>query len=70
MMKTEINNFLDSLDRSPKTIFAYRNALEQFLSVVGEDAELNTSTYIQFLVSLQNKSPVHKTGDLFCAQVV
>jgi len=57
MMKTEINNFLDSLDRSPKTIFAYRNALEQFLSVVGEDAELNTSTYIQFLVSLQNKSP-------------
>jgi len=57
MIKTEIDNFLDSLDRSPKTIFAYRNALKQFLKVVGEDAELNTATYIRFLVSLQNKSP-------------
>jgi integrase/recombinase XerC len=57
MMKTEINNFLGSLDRSPKTIFAYRNALEQFVKVVGEDAELNTATYVQFLVSLQSKSP-------------
>src|SRR5215212_1999153 len=57
MMKTEINNFLDSLNRSPKTIFAYRNALEQFIKAVVKDAELNTVTYIQFLVSLQNKSP-------------
>ena len=45
------------MDRSPRTIFAYRNALQQFLNVVGEDAELNTATYIRFLVSLQNKSP-------------
>ena len=57
MMKTEINNFLASLARSPRTIFAYRNALEQFVKVVGKDAELNTATYVQFLVSLQNKSP-------------
>ena len=57
MIKTEINNFLNTLDRAPKTIFAYRNALQQFLNVVGEDAELNTATYIRFLVSLQNKSP-------------
>ena len=57
MIKTTINNFLNTLDRAPKTIFAYRNALHQFLNVVGEDAELNTATYIRFLVSLQNKSP-------------
>jgi integrase/recombinase XerC len=55
-MKKEINRFLDSLARSPKTIFAYRNALEQFVKVVGEDAELNTSTYVKFLNSLQKKS--------------
>ena len=57
MIKTEISNFLNSLDRSPRTVFAYRNALQQFLKVVGKDAELNTATYIRFLVSLQNKSP-------------
>jgi integrase/recombinase XerC len=56
MMKTEINNFLDSLKLSPKTIFAYRNALQQFLNTVGEDAVLNTAAYIQFLISLENKS--------------
>jgi site-specific recombinase XerD len=57
MIKTDIKSFLNGLDRSPKTIFAYRNALQQFLNVVGENAELNTATYIQFLISLQNKSP-------------
>jgi len=56
-VKTKINNFLNSLDRSPKTIFAYRNALEQFLKVVGKDAELNTETYVKFLTSLKSKSP-------------
>lgn len=56
-MEKEINYFLDSLSRSPKTIFAYRNALEQFVKVVGENAKLNTATYVEFLVSLQNKSP-------------
>ena len=56
-MKTEINRFLDTLDRSPRTIFAYRNALEQFVKVAGEDAELNTETYVEFLTSLKNKSP-------------
>ena len=57
MKKTEINLFLETLDRSPKTIFAYRNGLEQFVKVVGEDAELNTNTYVKFLVSLKQKSP-------------
>ena len=56
-MKTEINRFLDTFDRSPKTIFAYRNSLIQFVKVVGEDAELNTETYIKFLISLKHKSP-------------
>lgn len=56
-MKTEINRFLDTFDRSPKTIFAYRNALMQFTKVVGENAELNTETYVKFLISLKHKSP-------------
>ncbi|MFZ1043743.1 MAG: tyrosine-type recombinase/integrase [Anaerolineales bacterium] len=56
-MKTEINHFLETLDRSPRTIFAYRNGLEQFVNVVGDNAELNTETYVKFLTSLKNKSP-------------
>jgi len=55
-METEINRFLESIDRSPRTIFTYRNGLAQFIKVVGEDAELNTETYIKFLITLQNKS--------------
>ena len=55
-MKTKIDHFLNSLDRSPRTIFAYRNALEQYIKAVGEDAELNTDTYIKFLVTLKDKS--------------
>ena len=56
-METEINRFLETLDRSPKTIFAYRHALSQFVKTVGEDAELNTETYVKFLISLRQKSP-------------
>ena len=56
-MKTEINRFLDTFDRSPKTLSAYRNSLAQFIRVVGEVAELNTETYIKFLISLKHKSP-------------
>ena len=55
-MKTEINRFLNTLDRSPQTIFAYRNGLAQFVKAVGEDAELNTETYAKFLISLKDKS--------------
>jgi len=57
MIKTEINHFLGTLDRSPKTILTYHNGLEQFVKVVGEDAELNTETYVKFLASLKHKSP-------------
>jgi len=56
-MKTEINHFLETFDRSPKTIFAYRNALSQFVKIVGEDADLNTETYVKFLTLLKDKSP-------------
>src|SRR5215216_4565708 len=56
-METEINHFLDTLDRSPKTIFAYRNGLAQFVKAVGDDAPLNTETFIKFLISLKHKAP-------------
>ncbi len=56
-MKTDIDRFLTTLNRSPKTISAYRNALAQFVKTVGDDAELNTGTYIKFLTSLKHKSP-------------
>ena len=56
-MKKDFNRFLNSLSRSPQTILAYRNALEQFVKVVGEDAELSKATYLEFLVALRNKSP-------------
>jgi site-specific recombinase XerD len=59
-MKTKIDHFLSTLDRSPKTIFAYRNALEQFIKAVGEEAELTTETYSVFLESLKSKSPSTK----------
>src|SRR5215208_2970430 len=57
MIETKVFSFLETLDRSPKTIFAYRNALQQFVKIVGENAELNTETYIKFLKSLKQKSP-------------
>ncbi|MBM3125109.1 MAG: hypothetical protein FJZ87_08520 [Chloroflexi bacterium] len=56
-MKTKIDDFLASFGRSPRTIFTYRNALEQFLKVVGEQAELNVENYVKFLTSLKRKSP-------------
>jgi len=60
MIETDINHFLETLDRSPKTIFAYRNALEQFVKAVGVDAELNTETYTAFLTSIKTKAPSTK----------
>jgi len=59
-METKIKSFLETLDRSPRTIFAYRNALKQFVNVVGDDAELNLETYTKFLVSIKSKSPATK----------
>jgi site-specific recombinase XerD len=59
-MEAKIKTFLETLDRSPRTIFAYRNALNQFVRVVGEDAELNLATYTAFLTSIKPKSPATK----------
>jgi site-specific recombinase XerD len=59
-MDTKIKAFLETLDRSPQTIFAYRNALKMFVGVVGEDAELNLSTYTKFLISIKSKAPATK----------
>lgn len=56
-MNEQIEHFLSTFQRSPKTILAYRNALAQFTKAVGEDAGLNTETYIKFLTSLKSKSP-------------
>jgi integrase/recombinase XerC len=56
-MNEQIEHFLTTFQRSPKTIFAYRNALVQFVKAVGDDAELNTETYIKFLTFIKSKSP-------------
>jgi integrase/recombinase XerC len=61
IMKTQIDQFLETLDRSPRTVFAYRNALQQFVYAVGENAELNLETYTTFLKSLKRKSPSTQT---------
>ena len=60
-MKTEIEHFLETLDRSPKTIFAYRNALTQFMKIVGDNAKLDTENYVKFLTSLKGKAPSTQT---------
>lgn len=54
-----IAGFLDAIkySRSPKTYETYRQALKQFLEVVGADAELTSETYVQFLQSLKEYSP-------------
>ena len=59
-METRIRSFLETFDRSPRTIFAYQNALRQFFAVVGEDAELNLTTYTKFLTAIKSKSPSTK----------
>lgn len=56
-IKEQIDHFLGTFQRSPRTVFTYRNALNQFVNIVGEDAELNTETYTDFLSALRDKSP-------------
>ena len=57
-LKIEIKRFLDTLDRSPRTVFTYKNALDQFVYAVGEEnVELTTETYVNFLATLKSKSP-------------
>lgn len=59
-MKAKIKAFLETLDRSPHTIFAYQNALNQFVNTVGEDAEMDLATYTRFLSAIKTKSPSTK----------
>lgn len=59
-MKTKIKHYLDTLDRSPKTVRAYRYGLARFLSVVGDEAPLNTETYEKFLRNISKLSPSTK----------
>ena len=56
-LETAINRFLDTLDRAPRTITTYRYVLRRFVSIIGENAELNMESYSMFLASLKNKSP-------------
>lgn len=55
-MEKRIYDFLASLKLSPRTKFAYQNALEQYVKVVGNDAKLSVATYTIFLRSLNEKS--------------
>lgn len=59
-METKINAFLDTLDRSPRTISTYRFALQRFVKIVGADAELNLETYKKFLAAIKSLSPATK----------
>lgn len=52
-----IERFLGTFQRSPRTVSTYRNALKQFVNIVGADVELNTETYIKFLSALRDRSP-------------
>lgn len=67
-ISAQIEHFLSTFQRSPRTVFAYRNALKQFVKIVGAEAELNTQTYIEFLSALRDKSPstqrVYRTAAL------
>lgn len=58
--KTEIKRFLETLDRSPRTILTYSHALKQFVYVVGDDAELSTENYTKFLSAIKSSSPSTK----------
>lgn len=59
-MQTEIDHFLDTLDRSPKTVRAYRYGLQRFMEIVGASAPLNTQTYETFLKAIMKFSPSTK----------
>lgn len=57
-IKTEVKRFLDTLNRSPRTVKTYQNALEQFLRVTSEEDEsLTLDTYKEFLDVIKSTSP-------------
>ncbi len=59
-LKSQIERFLETLDRSPRTISTYRHALKRFVQIVGENADLNTETYERFLTKIRPLSPSTK----------
>jgi site-specific recombinase XerD len=56
-LPARIDHFLNTLNRSENTVAAYRYALQRFIAVVGEDAQLTTETYVKFLMAIRKKSP-------------
>lgn len=57
MLHNRIELFLSSLNRKKPTIKTYRWALNKFIAVVGEDAELTIEIYQEFLAGVRNYSP-------------
>src|SRR5688572_6933430 len=58
-MNKAINDFLDfvSSSRSNKTYATYKNALQTFAAVVGDNAPLAKETYIKFLRKTTDMNP-------------
>ena len=54
-----IAEYLDTFDRETqkKTVQTYRQGLRKFIEIVGENAELNEATYIDFLKSTKRMKP-------------
>lgn len=57
MLREEVSRFLDSSGKRDKTKKTYRYSLKRFVDTVGDDAELNTETYIKFLKAIRKLSP-------------
>lgn len=55
MTQAQINHFLTTLNRSPKTIRSYRNGINQFTKITG--GELTMENYTKFLHALRDLSP-------------
>jgi integrase/recombinase XerC len=58
-MQTAIKAYLDFVYklRSPKTHRTYQDALQTFVDVVGNDAQLTKDTYIKFLLDTASMTP-------------
>jgi len=55
MTQAQINHFLTTLNRSPKTVRSYKNAISQFTIITG--GELTMENYRKFLHALHDHSP-------------
>jgi integrase/recombinase XerC len=49
--------FLDTFNRSPRTLNSYRNAMNQFESIVGKNTHLSEEAYKRFLIGITHLSP-------------